>query len=54
MNEDYDPYDIPDREEAQKPNTYAEFEKQQQRRRQMDIENMADLDPEDYDEWEDK
>ena len=54
MNEDYDPYDIPDREEAQNPNTYAEFEKQQQRRRQMDIENMADLDPEDYDEWEDK
>ena len=53
-NEDYDPYDIPDREEAQNPNTYAEFEKQQQRRRQMDIENMADLDPEDYDEWEDK
>ena len=52
MNEDYDPYDIPDREEAQNPNTYAEFEKQQQRRRQMDIENMADLDPEDYDEWE--
>ena len=40
MNEDYDPYDIPDREEAQNPNTYAEFEKQQQRRRQMDIENM--------------
>ena len=31
MNEDYDPYDIPDREEAQNPNTYAEFEKQQQR-----------------------
>ena len=54
MNEDYDPYGIPDREEAQNPNTYAEFEKQQQRRRQMDIENMADLDPEDYDEWEDK
>ena len=54
MTEDYDPYDIPDREEAQNPNTYAEFEKQQQRRRQMDIENMADLDPEDYDEWEDK
>ena len=26
MNEDYDPYDIPDREEAQNPNTYAEFE----------------------------
>ena len=40
MNEDYDPYDIPDREEAQNPNTYAEFEKQQQRRRQMDIENL--------------
>lgn len=32
----------------------ANLEKQQQRRRQMDIENMADLDPEDYDEWEDK
>ncbi len=32
MNEDYDPYDIPDREEAQNPNTYAEFEKQQQKK----------------------
>ena len=44
MNEDYDPYDIPDREEAQNPNTYAEFEKQQQRRRQMDINGKRSKD----------
>lgn len=43
-------------------NTYEDFEKQQQRKRRMDIENMADYDeqnpvrdaePDDYDEWED-
>ena len=59
------------------PDTYEDFEKNQQRKRQLDIENMADfeddeferlrnhedsknsrdllkdLDPDDYDEWED-
>ena len=59
------------------PDTYEDFEKSQQRKRQLDIENMADfeddefeqlrnhedsknnrdllrnLEPDDYDEWED-
>lgn len=68
-DEDYDRFD-----HEETGNTYEDFEKQQQRSRRMDIENMADydeteefheykksnepvkdmdLDPDDYDEWED-
>ena len=62
--EDPDDYDIRDSRDVSKDveydseyisdmDTYENFEEDQQRERRLDIENMADFELDDYDEWED-